>query len=147
MAANINKMDWLDLGTWERILTDLTKLARVTAALAKLKKSKNPRRDLKKLGDEIDELQNSIEKICEVLIKQAKSHREFVESLKALLTVLNSERLFSLVGTNFSNLNKCVKIIIGHETRLKRLEASMETAKGKRLRKHIEAPKPKKLPT
>jgi len=137
-------MDWLDLGTWERIGADLAKLAKLAAALSRLKKSKKPKRDLKQLGDEIDDLQKSFEQLCEAMLKHVLKHGELIEALKRLFTTLNEEKTVRFIKTNFGNLDKCIKIILSHESRLKKLEESMEAVKGKRLRKDIEAPKPKK---
>src|SRR5205809_504164 len=133
MSETTYKFEWLEPETLEKFVKGAASLAGLVEKLAKLKqslsKSRSPKRDLKKLGNEIDELRKDFETLLGVLTKSHLKQVEFVEAVARFVTMLGDGRLTKLLATGQANVNKLVKIVISHDARLKTLEASIGAAR------------------
>ena len=131
----MNMTEWLEPETLEK----LVRLGpSVMATLSKLKqmfpKGRGTKRDLKKLGEEIDELAKSLEKVCEVIAthmdlntKLAQASLPFITEVRKRISELGS---FSKSVADY--INRSNPVLIAHETRIKALEASIAKGKSKK---------------
>ena len=106
-----------------------------------------PKRDLKKIGDEIDDLKKDFETLCVVMTKHVSSITKFTEAIVRLVAVGGDKKttifLSALLAlpVALGNLQKVTTLALAHETRLKALEAEIAKGKGKRGRKVSKKPK------
>jgi hypothetical protein len=139
MSETPYKFEWLEPEKWENLLKGAASVASLVEKLAKLKqafsKGRSPKRDLKKLGNEIDELRKDLETVLGVLTKSISSNAKSVNALGQLVTVLGDGRLATALSTGLANVKKLVVIVISHDDRLKTLEASVGAGKSKSGRK------------
>lgn len=135
MSETTYKFEWLEPETLEKLVKGAATLAGLVEKLAKLKqafsKGRSPKRDLKKLGNEIDELRKDFETLIDLLTKSYSKHIEFTEAVAVGFAVL--EKAGAAFG--IANLPKITKIVISHDARLKTLEASIGARKSKAGRK------------
>ena len=128
----LNMSEWLEPETFEKIVRCGPS---VLASLSKLKtmlsKSGGRKRDLKKLGTEIDELRKDLEKVCVVMTQAVSSHTRLVEAASGLVGGPLTKLVPIVIGA-VGNLNKVVPIVLAHEDRLKALEASIAKGKSKK---------------
>jgi hypothetical protein len=123
MQTTTYKNEWLQPEPWEKLLPGV---AAVGLALAKLKeqfskRGKPSKRNLKKLGTEIDALQKDLEQLVELLTKYFSTHEKFVNAFVGLLATLDKAGLAQTLG----NSAKIAKIVIAYDKRLSALEATI----------------------
>ena len=142
MSETTSKFEWLEPETLEKLVKGAASLVGLVAKLAKLKqafsKGRSPKRDLQKLGNEIDELRKDLETVLGVLSSTISSHKKTVNALGQLVTVLGEGRLAKGLGvltTGLANISKLAQIVISHDARLETLEASVGAGKSKGGRK------------
>jgi hypothetical protein len=105
----------------------------ILASLSKLKKafskSKTPKRDLKKIGDEIDVLQKDFNTLCVVMKKHVSSHTNFVSAFHTTFEKLIPWLL--RLPHHTQRIQEFTTIVLGHEKRLKALETPATALKKK----------------
>ena len=135
MSGTTNKFEWLEPETLEKLVKGAASLAGLIEKLAKIKqafsKGRSTKRDLKKLGNEIDELRKDFETVVVLLTKYFSTHPEFVKAVAAGFAAL----IKGGAALGIANLPKITKIVISHDARLKTLEASVGAGKSKSGRK------------
>jgi hypothetical protein len=132
--AVLSTSEWLQPDTFERILRAVPS---ILSSLSKLKtmlpKRGGNKRDLKTLGTEIDELRKDLGTVCNLISTSLKSHTKLVEAAAGLVSKAGAlPRLVHFISGSVGNLNKVIPIVLGHEARLKTLEASIAVSTGKR---------------
>ena len=114
------KSEWLEP---EKLGSLLSGLAAAAAAIAKLKQKfpnrRGSKRDLKQLGDDIDDLRERFLTLTELLGKHVSANRQLVESIARLLKTLNRP---GWLQQTLGNMPKVTKIVLSHEQRLATLE-------------------------
>jgi hypothetical protein len=153
--------EWLQPDTFEKMLRTVPS---ILSSLSKLKsmlpKRGGTKRDPKKLAAEIDELRRDLETVCQTLTTASKSHTQFVQRLGEAAHGLLSEGgpMFKLIAFIEAQAkltkglielsNHTTTIALGHERRIKALEASIAAGKGQRTSRKkspaLTAEKPKK---
>jgi hypothetical protein len=130
----LNTSEWLQPETFEKMVRlGPAFLASLSKLKTMLSKGGGSKRDLKKLGTEIDELRDNSWTVCELISKANESHRKLVEALVGLASKGGTlTKLVPIIFGSVGNLNKVIKIVLAHETRLKALEASIVARKNKR---------------
>lgn len=132
--------EWQQPDTWAKFMVAAAALA---AGLAKLKPARSkrgsPKRDLKKLGDEIDDLRKDFERLIDAI----QTHLSLFQQLTNLTQthVSANIKLVETVTAKFVPglvyVNKLGTIVIAHDNRLKALELS--PAAGKKAPKGMKA--------
>jgi hypothetical protein len=130
--------EWLQPETFEKLLRYVPS---IVSSLAKLKQSLSkrggPKRDLKQLGEDIDALAKTLEKVCEVIHTHVNLSTKITEASVPFITIVG-KRILELVQwakvtkSAADHINKSTRVLIAHETRIKALEAAIEAGKGKR---------------
>src|ERR1035438_3323409 len=137
MTTTTTELPALNMTEW---IEPATKLVRsfpaIIASYAKLKqmfpKGKGSKRDLKQLGTEIDELRKALETVCNLMSQSTKSRLQFMQAFVGLLAFLNDEKFakwLTYINIGLENSKKHTTIVLGHERRIKVLEAAMVKAK------------------
>jgi hypothetical protein len=134
-----NQIEWLEPKMVGEYLKDAAAAATLIEKLTNLKKTffkgRRPKRDLKKLGDELDELRKALETVCVLMTKSTASHTKFVEAFARLVRVLGNRQLSAALSAGLANVNKLVTIVLSHENRLNTLEAPIVPSESKKGRK------------
>ena len=126
--------EWLQPDTFEKILRSVPS---IISSLSKLKsmlpKRGGPKRDPRNLAAEIDELTKALETVCNHISTSVTNHIKFVEAVGGLVSKGGAlPQLVPIIFGSAGNLNKVIKIVLGHEARIKALEASIVAGNGKR---------------
>jgi len=137
--------EWLEPETFEKLVRlGPSILASISKLKTMLSKGGGPKRDLRKLGNEIDELRDNLSTVCEIIKTSNESHQKLVEALVGSASKTGGAiaglvskggalpRLVPIIFTSAGNLNKVIKIVLAHETRLKALEATIAAGKNNR---------------
>ena len=130
----LNTSEWLDPETFEKMVRLGPSLVSSFSKLkTMLSKGGGSKRDLKKLGAEIDDLRKDLETVCGLISKSIKSHQKFVEAVAGLVATGGGlVKFISFAKAVAENTTKITTIVLAHEARLKALEASVAEAKNKR---------------
>jgi hypothetical protein len=123
--------EWLDPGTWASIAktaaTSVTALTRLRDALARRKKATHK-------GEDVDALRKDLERLVDLMLKQATSHGRFLEALFHLLKVLHdgdvvarAQQYATLVATLGAATTRLQDLALAHENRLKAIEQVLPT--------------------
>jgi hypothetical protein len=126
--------EWLQPDTIEKMLRTVPS---ILSSLSKLKTllPKRPKRNPRDLAAEIDELTKALAMLIEILKTASESHSKlsirFVETVGGLVNG-PIMKLVSFIKGQAENNKKVTTIVLGHEARIKTLEASIAAGKGKR---------------
>ena len=133
----LNMTEWLEPETFTKIVRSLPSVITTLSKLKKMfPKGRGTKRDLKQLGEDIDALAKTLEKVCEVIKTHMNLSTKLAEASVPFATIVG-KRISELVQwANVTqavtdHINKSTPVLIAHETRLKALEASMVKAKSK----------------